>query len=150
MNCTAQVDIKAGKEAVWKVITDFENAVDRISGIEKLVIDERPDHGLVGLRWTETRTMFGKTATETMWITAAEEESYYDTRAESHGAVYTSRISVQENNGSTMLTMDFHGAPQTFGGKVMMFLMGWMFRGATRKALQQDLEDIKAAVESGN
>ena len=149
MKIHAQVDIRAPKQAVWKTITDIKNAPSRISGIQKVEILEQPPSGLVGLKWRETRTMFGKTATEVMWITRAVENSYYETRAESHGAIYISRMSVEEQQGSTLLSMDFSGEPQTTGTKLMMALMGWMVIGATRKAVQKDLEEIKKAVEAG-
>ncbi|MGY8789334.1 MAG: hypothetical protein ACKVKR_03400 [Pseudomonadales bacterium] len=89
----------------------------------KVEILDQPAEGLVGLKWEETRTLFGKTATEIIWITETEKNSYYQTRAESHGAVYITRLSLKENNGITTYTMSFNGEPQTFGDKVMMKLM---------------------------
>lgn len=148
MKITVQTNIQADRTTVWNVVTNFENAVNTISGIEELDVLERPENGLVGFKWKETRTLFGKTATEVMWITDAREGEFYDTRAESHGAIYTSRISLADSNGGTLLTMSFHGEPQTFGAKLMSGLLGWMFKGATVKALQKDLDDIKAAAES--
>jgi hypothetical protein len=150
MNLSLSIDIQASRERVWQVISGIENAVNVISGIEKLEILEQPAEGLVGLKWEETRTLFGKTATEIMWITEAEENSSYQTRAESHGAVYITRLSLDENNGISTYTMRFSGEPQTFGGKVMMKLMGWMFVKATRDCLQKDLDDIKAYAEQDN
>ena len=80
-----QVTISAPKQAVWKVITALENGAETISGIEQIEILEQPENGLVGLKWRETRTLFGKTATEIMWITDAVDNDFYTTRAESHG-----------------------------------------------------------------
>jgi len=59
----AQVTIHAPKPAVWAAITDIEHAAETISGIEKIEIVEKPANGLVGLRWRETRMLFGKPAT---------------------------------------------------------------------------------------
>ena len=64
-----------------------------ISGIEKIEVLEKPSHGLVGLKWEETRIMFGKTAIEIMWITEAEDNSHYQTRAEHRNVVYISKLS---------------------------------------------------------
>lgn len=147
MKIKAEVIIDGRKEDVWHVITDIDGAVDRISAIESVEVLERPDSGLVGLKWEETRTMFGQQATEVMWITEANENEYYKTRAENNGAVYESEFVVEEANGKVLLTMGFGGEPQSFGAKVMSFLTGFMFKGATQKAIQQDLEDIKVAVE---
>ena len=147
MMLETQVTIKGTKAQVWQVITDIENAANTISGIEEVEILEQPTDGFVGLKWQETRTLFGKTATEIMWITDAVENESYQTRAESHGAIYTTHFTLTEQGDQTSLTMRFNGEPQTFGAKLMSMAMGWMFKNATQKALAQDLEDIKAAVE---
>ncbi|MDX1407878.1 MAG: SRPBCC family protein [Saprospiraceae bacterium] len=148
MQLSTSIDIHAPVEAVWNVVTNIEDAPNRIEAIESVEILERPEHGLVGLKWKEVRTLFGKQASEVMWVTDAEENRFYKTRAESHGAIYISTISVDEKNGVTTLTMSFDGTPVTFGAKVMSALMGWMMKGATQKALAKDLEDIKEVVES--
>jgi uncharacterized membrane protein len=147
MNIQVQVSIKASKEEVWKVITDIENAQNTITGIEKVEVLEKPADGLVGLKWKETRTLFGKTAIETMWITIAKENEFYRTRAESHGSLYISNLVLSEQDHGTQLTMEFEGIPQTFGAKLMSATMGFLFKNATKKALMQDLVDIKTAIE---
>lgn len=147
MEIEVQVTIAGSRDKVWGVITDIEHSPNVIQGIEQVDILEPPGQGLVGLKWRETRTLFGKTATEVMWITDARENDFYQTRAESHGAVYTTRLSLSEQDGGTQLTMTFDSVAQTLGAKLMAALMGRMFRKATQDALQQDLVDIKAAVE---
>jgi len=150
MKLEVEVPIKAPKEKVWQTITDFDSAADRISGIEKIEILEKPESGLIGFKWRETRTMFGKTATEEMWITDVLENDHYNVRAESHGAIYRSTMSVAGEGNQSVLKMTFDAESVSFGAKVMSFLMGFMFNGATRKALQKDLGDIKASVESSD
>ena len=147
MQIEVQVTIEGSRDKVWSVITDIEQSPTVIQGIEQIELLERPSQGLVGLKWQETRTLFGKTATEVMWITDAQENEFYQTRAESHGAVYTTRLALSEQDGRTRLTMTFCSVAQTLGAKLMYGLMGRMFRKATQDALQQDLADIKAAVE---
>ena len=142
----AQVTINGSKEEIWAVITNIENATETISGIEKVEILEKPENGLVGLKWRETRTLLGKTATEEMWITDAAENEYYKTRAESHGFIYISTMSISENNDSRLLTMTHDSRPQAFVAKLMSFPMS-VFKGALKKVILQDLNDIKAAVE---
>lgn len=148
MEVKTQVSINAPKERVWQLVTNIENAVDNIEAIEEIEILEKPEHGLVGLKWREVRTMFGKKATEVMWITHAEENSFYQTRAENHGAIYISRVSVEDSDSGTLLTMGFKGEAQTFMAKLMSGLLGFMFKNATIKALNKDLEDIKTLAES--
>ena len=110
-------------------------------------IHNHPGENLVGLKWTETRTLFGKTATETMWITEAEKNKYYKTRAESHGAVYTTFMQIFEKNGETYLGMEFNSKAQSIAAKLMAGVFGLMFKNATRKALHKDLLNIKKVVE---
>ena len=93
------------------------------------------------------RTDLGKTATETMWITDAVENESYKTWAESHGFFYVCTFTISGEGGSSVLTMTHESRPQGFVAKVMSFLMGFMLRGAIRKMLLKDLNDIKAAVE---
>ena len=147
MVTTVEVTVNGSKEDVWNIITDIENSPKTISGIEQVEILEKPDDGLVGLKWRETRTLFGRTATEVMWITDAVENAMYKTRAESHGAVYITSLTITEKDGQARLTMVFDGTPQTFSAKLMGAITGVFFRNATKNALEQDLLDIKAAVE---
>ncbi|MDA3958674.1 SRPBCC family protein [Oceanispirochaeta sp.] len=85
MNIQSKTRINSSKEKVWKLITNIENSNNFIRGIEKVEILEQKENELIGLKWKETRTMFGQTATEIMWITDARENESYSTRAESHG-----------------------------------------------------------------
>ncbi len=148
MKLEVEVSIQGKVEDVWKVITDIENCADTISAIIKVEVHHNPGDDMVGYKWTETRTMFGKTATETMWITEAKVNAYYKTRAESHGAVYLSITSVHENNGETILRMVFESHPQTLMAKILGGLLAPLFKKATIKALHTDLLDIKKAVEA--
>ena len=150
MRVQARVCIDGTKEEIWQVITDIEGSEKTIGAIEQIEILEKPASGLIGLKWRETRTMFGKTATEVMWITDVKENGYYETRAESHGAIYYSKLQIEEREGETCLTMTFDGQAQSLMAKIMSVATGFLFKSATQKALQNDLEDIKAAVEESN
>ena len=77
MRVQARVCIDGTKEEIWQVITDIEGSEKTIGAIEQIEILEKPASGLIGLKWRETRTMFGKTATEVMWITDVKENGYY-------------------------------------------------------------------------
>ena len=147
MNVIEEISINGNKDEVWNVITDIDNCKNVISSIIQVSILNKPPSGLIGLEWKETREMFGKKATEIMWITDAVAGEYYATRAESHGAVYISNLSLKEKDNKTTLTMSFTGKPQTTIAKVLSFLMAPLINGSIRKALIKDLQDIKAFVE---
>ena len=142
----AQVTINGFKAAVWATITDIENASEIISGIENIEVLEKPANGLVGLRWRETRMLFGKPATVEKWITEAAENEFFKTRVESDGIVFLSTISISESSGCITLTSSHDSQPQGIVAKLQSIPM-ILFKGVIKKALLQDLSDIKAAVE---
>jgi polyketide cyclase/dehydrase/lipid transport protein len=143
----AQVTINGSKPAIWAAITDIENSAKTIKGIEKIEIVEKPTSGLVGLRWRETRMLFGDPATVEKWITDATENESYTTRAESDGFIFLTTVKMSDGNGGTTLTSSHDSQPQTFVKKVMSIPMGLFFKGVVRKAVLQDLNDIKSVVE---
>src|SRR6185295_1342155 len=100
----AQVPINGSKAAIWAVITNIENASDIISGIEKIEVVEKPANGLVGLKWEETRMLFGEPATVEKWITDAAENEFYKTRAESDGMIFLTTFRISESSGGMTLT----------------------------------------------
>jgi len=144
------VDIKIGapKAAVWETITDIDQWADTISEIMSLEVLHRPKDGLMGLKWSETRKVFGKVSTETMWVTEAEDQSFYRTRAESHGAVYTSKLSIVESGGATLLTQSFSMTSNSMLSKLLSFVWGGILKRSLKKLILADLNDVKARVES--
>ena len=142
----AQVTINGSKAAIWAAITDIENASETISGIENIEVLEKPANGLVGLRWRETRMYFGKPATVEKRITDAAENKFFRTRAESDGFEFLSSMSISESNGGVTLTSSHDSKPQGIVAKLKSIPMP-LFKGLVKKALLQDLNDIKSAVE---
>ena len=143
----ARVTINGSRAAVWAAITDIENAPATISGIQQIEVVEKPANGLVGLRWREMRMLFGKPATAEKWITDAAENEFYKTRAESDGFVFLSTTSLSERNGGIEVTTLHDSQPQGIVASLMSIPMSLLFKGVARKALLQDLSDIKSAVE---
>ena len=149
MNISVDIEIESTVESVWKAVCDIENAQQMISAITALTILEEPDDegSLVGLKWKETRTVFGKAADETMWITEHEPLKYYATRAENHGVVYRSTMSVEAIGEKTLLTLTFEGSANSFFVKIISTVMGFTFKRSMTKMLDKDLQDIKQFVE---
>ncbi len=145
---TVHKDVGASAERVWAVVADLDRAADVMAAIEKI---ERLDSGTgfeVGTRWRETRTMFGRTATEVMEVTHIEPGVSYTVESDAAGAHYTSTVSVESfGDHRSRVTMTFSAEAKGLLGKVMAATVGRLFRNATRKALDADLEDIKAAAE---
>jgi len=147
MQTQVSIVINSGKEEIWQAITDIENCQSMISAIIKINILIKPDDGLIGLKWQETREMFGKEATETMWITDAVANDYYCTRAENHGAVYITRLELRSQGDSTELSMTFSAVAETMVAKILSALMGVFIKSSLKKALTNDLVDIKTYIE---
>lgn len=147
MQVSGSIHIDAPTKKVWAVITDIHGCEDRIRGIITAnVLEEGAP--LIGLKWQETRKFAGKEATETMWITDAMEGEWYETRAESHGAIYRSKMAVEPDGNGSKLTMSFDGEAVTFGAKILWALTGWLAKKSTRNAIMGDLIDLKKAIET--
>ena len=143
----AQVTINGSKAAIWAAITNIENASETISGIENIEVLEKPANGLVGLKWRETRTLFGKPATAEKWITDAAENEFYKTKAEDGGFVYLTTKTISESNGDITLTSSHDSKPQGIVARLLSIPILFLFQGVAKKALLQGLNDIKSAVE---
>ncbi len=148
METVVTKDISASQEQVFTVFSDLRNAGRRISGINKLEVLTTGPVG-VGTRWRETRTMFGKEATEEMEITAFEPPHSYRVEAHSHGAHYISDFTFTpiDDGEATRVAMRFQGIPQTVMARIMALLMGKMMKGAVDKCMSADMEDLKKTVE---
>ena len=141
------VTINGSRAAIWATIIDIRNAAKIIKGIEQIEILETPATGLVGLRWRETRMYFGKPAAVEKRITDAVENESYKTRAESDGFVFTSTLHIAEDGtGGLTLTSSHETRPQGIAATLKSLPMIF-FKGIVKKALLQDLNDIKSTVE---
>jgi hypothetical protein len=142
----ARVTINGSKAAIWAAITDIENASQTISGIEKIEVLKKPANGLVGLKWRETRMLFGKPAAVEKWITDAAENEFYKTRAEDGGFVFLTTKRISEGSGGMTLAECHETKPQGIIARLKSTPM-FLFKGVIKRALLQDLNDIKIAVE---
>lgn len=148
MKLEETIEIQASAEVIWNVITDIEGAANRLSGINKVEILHKPENGLEGLKWKETRTLMGKEADETMWITESKAPVFYKTEAHNHGMIYTSEMFIEEKGDHSVLGMSFLGEPQTFGAKIMGAIMNVLMKKSMRKMIRKDLGELKSAIEN--
>ena len=139
--------IEATPERVFEVITDLEKLPDRIEAIQEVEILTDGPLG-IGTRFREKRIMFKREATEEMEFTAFDPPRSFVLTAESHGARYISTHTLEPEREGTRVRLAFKSealAPLTrFVSAVLMPF----FVGATRKALQSDLDSLKKAAES--
>ena len=143
--------VKAPASVVWGIITDIEGSVDTIAAIEKVEILSGGHEFGLGTTWRETRTMFGRQATEVMEVTEVVEGESYVVVARPDSANYRTAMSILPT-GETACTvsMEFGANPKGRMTRFMGATMGKMFEGATRKAFQADLDDIAMAAEAAS
>lgn len=140
--------IAAPPDRVWSIITDVEGSSTIISGIDSVEQLGSGPFG-VGTAWRETRTMFGKQATEEMRVVAVEEGRSYTVESQAAGTTYRSTMAVEPDGDGAMLSMSFSAEAGSSISKLFASTIGKLFEGGTRKALEQDLADIAAAAEAG-
>jgi len=149
MQVSVSREIAAPAEVLWTIMTDLKTFEDTVSGIDSVEILSGGSDFDIGTKWRETRTMFGKEATEEMWVTEIDPGRSYVVNAESHGSKYTTAMSVAPtSDGTCEVTMDFGGEAVGTMAKVMSATIGRFFENATKKAFAQDLDDIAAAAEA--
>ena len=145
MKMEVETEIAAPPHVVYATVTDIENWQTFIRGIERLEI-LNPGPLAVGTKFRETRTMLGRTATEEMTVAALTPPGRFDLTAENHGTRYNAHHEITATVGGSRLKLVFEGTAVTLGAKLGM-LVGVLFKGAVKKQLQADMEDIKAEAE---
>lgn len=139
--------IDAPPDRVFAAASDFRGAADRISAITKMeVLTEGPIG--VGTRFRETRFMFKREATEEMTVKTFDPPNGYALGAESCGCRYHTEFRFRPNGSGTDVNLSFDAQPLSFVAKIMSFLLMPFMKKACVKACEQDLEDLKASLES--
>lgn len=147
MRITVTRHVQAPIDKTYEYFIDIEKIADRIKGIETIEILEHGGEDNVGLRWRETRTMFGREATEEMWISAAEKDLFYEVQAKSNGMKYLTRYEFTSNSDGTGVSLSFSGRPVSLMAKIMAPMMSFM-AGSMRKALEADMDDLARLLEN--
>lgn len=147
MTVTEKITIAKNRSLVWPTLTDIKNLENIISGIEKIEILNQPASGLTGLKWRETRMYFGKPASVEKWITEAVENEFYKTRAEMDGFIFITTMNLSQIDEQTILTSTHETIPLGFLSKLKSLPMIF-FKGVLKKAILQDLKDLKNTLES--
>ncbi|MDY7231138.1 SRPBCC family protein [Hyalangium rubrum] len=147
IHLSLQQEINAPPERVFATLTDLDAAskwMTNFVGIEKLT----PDKVGVGMKWRETRKMYGQKASELFEVTGYEPnktvELYVDgTQGSSRRGYYRFRYQLEPRDGKTALTMTGE-----IGGlsKVMEFF-GRLMVGSFKKAMTKDLEAMTRYIE---
>ncbi len=137
--------IDADPRRTFEMISDFRTAPERIRAIKKLeLLTDGPIRK--GTRFRETRVMFGREATEEMEITDFVPGKSYTVGGESCGAAWSSALRCVPNAGGTDVQVEMTMKPVSLFAKIMSPL-SFIFAGSMKKAIEQDLDDLKSALE---
>ncbi|MFJ7075110.1 SRPBCC family protein [Streptomyces sp. NPDC098781] len=140
--------VAAGQGPVWEALTDLAGMERALSGVTRVEVLTDGAFG-VGTRWRETRRMFGKEATEEMWVTVCEPPERYVVEAESHGTHYVSEWQVRADGPSaSTVRMTFSAVASGGVAGLLAKILGGLGTRAVTKAIAKDLDDIARAVES--
>src|SRR5262245_16829467 len=145
MRIAVEFLIEAPPEAVFAVMADLPNWPHFISAIESVAL-LTPAPVSVGTRFRETRTMFGRQATEEMTVAEIELPRLLVLTAFNHGTAYRVEHRVVAERTGTRMTLEFEGRPTTLPARLLAPL-GWLFAGAVKRQLQADGADLKREAE---
>lgn len=144
--------IAATPAEIWSVMTDLAELPFRLRGVERIELLTDGAYA-VGTRWRETRSMFGREATQELWVTEAEEPRHTVIESEFGGVHYRMEHRLSPSGDHT------DSRPRTLLETRLMsdepegeFAWIWRMLGvlgsrATQETLAQDLADIAGAVE---
>lgn len=138
--------VNAPPGIVFAVATDVENWSNSICGIERVELLTPGPVG-VGSRIRETRKMFGRESVEELEFTAFEPPKRYVLSANSCGVRFESEHRFVPDISGTLVELAIRMQPLTIFAKLFAPI-GKLMMGGMKKALEADLDDLKAAAES--
>jgi carbon monoxide dehydrogenase subunit G len=143
MQITVSRTINASVEKVFDTIAHIENfskAVPHIVNVEFLTDSKRG----TGTRFRETRIMRGKEASTELEVTEYVENDRVRIVADTHGTVWDTVFTVKPGDGGALLEMVMDAKP----GGMTAQLMNMAMKGMLQKALEADMEAVRAYCES--
>jgi uncharacterized membrane protein len=139
--------IDAPADKVFAIFADLPNAANNIESILGIEFLSEQRSGL-GTRWRETRKMFGKEATEEMWISGWRPGSGYTVSCVSCGCDYETDLSFTPNASGTEVVIRLSIKPRTFMARLLSPL-GRLFAGTFKKCMLKDIDDLRRKLAQG-
>ena len=142
---TLSQPVAAPPAVVFAVLTDVANLPAAIPGITKAELLTPGPIG-VGSRVAETRTMFGRPATETFEVVAFDPPTRFTMTAVSCGVEYRCEHTITPDGAGSRLELAMAMTPRTTFAKLMSPLAKLM-GGTMKKMIAKDLASLAAAAE---
>ena len=141
-NVTVTRRIDAPADAVFRNVAhieQFSRAVPHILRVEFLTEVKSG----VGARFRETRMMMGREASTELEVTEYVENERVRIASEAGGTLWDTVFTVAPDGEGTELKMVMDAKPLTVGARMTLPLV----IGAVRKAVEQDMDSVKAFCE---
>ena len=137
--------IEAPPDAVFSTAIDITNWPRFISGVQSVEL-LTPGPVAAGTRFRETRSMFGREASEDMTLAQVEPPRRFLFTAFNHGTAYRAEHLFAPEGAGTRTTLIFEGQPVTLLARVFAPL-GRLFLGTLKRQLESDLADLNLEAE---
>ena len=145
MQIVLETIIAAPATVVFSTLVDVGRWAQFMSGIGSVEV-LTPGPLAPGTRFRETRTMFGKTASEEMMVVEIAPPHRLLLAASNHGTDYRVDHKLATTIDGTCLSLQFSGTPVTLPARLFAPL-GLLFAGSVRKQMDKDLADLKREAE---
>jgi Polyketide cyclase / dehydrase and lipid transport len=140
--------VAASQQATFEAFSDFATAAARVKAIDSVEL-LTPPPVRVGTRFRETRTLYGKRATEKMTVSRFDPPDALELTAASHGMACLSTYRFSREAARTRVSLTFQGTPQSTPARIFAPVMGPIMTSPMQKMLKRDLEDMRAFIEAG-
>jgi carbon monoxide dehydrogenase subunit G len=134
--------IKAPLGTVFHAVADIEHFTKAVPHIVRVEMLSDVTSG-IGTRFRETRVMKGKEASTELEITEYVEDERVRLVADEHGTVWDTVFTVTPVGEGTELTMVMDAKAH----RLLPRLMNPLIKGMVKKALEQDMDAVKAYCE---
>ena len=140
VNVTRRIDAPA--DVVFRTVAHIEQFSEAVPHILRVEFLSEVKSG-IGARFRETRLMMGQEASTELEVTDYVENERVRIVSEAGGAVWDTVFTVAPDGQGTELKMVMDAQPRTMSARMTMPLI----MGTVRKAVEQDMDAVKAYCE---
>lgn len=141
-NVTVNLSIDAPVDVVFRTVAHVEQFSQAVPGILRVEFLSDMKSG-VGARFRETRMMMGREASTELEVTEYVENERVRLVSEAGGAHWDTVFTTAADGEGTALRMAMDAQPRSASARTMLPLI----IGVVRKAVEQDMEAVKAFCE---
>lgn len=142
MKAVVEAKSAAKPDIAYAAGIDIQSWPGFIRGIESVeILTEGPPR--TGTRFRETRTLFGRKASQEMTVAVLKPPRRCVFTAENHGARYVATTEFLPHGNGSLLRLTFEGIPVTLAARLLS-IMSVLMAAQVRRQLQSDIDDLAA------